>query len=221
MSTTTLSPTASRSSGPLTTDRTPSSEQQYGDILLELEALAREGSRLDGSDESLLAFSSRILRIGKQTRALVEVQKQTSVAPEMELPRRVPKDACDFYPLARRLYVPIYKRCMMGEDVRCLAEEYGITHSHARRGLARVHYMLSVRAALRSVALGYEISCPQISTTRTDGIQRHRDALEPLITRFEMELEQVAKKTPHDQVVRAIWSFAYSDLDQNLPSGLR
>ena len=115
--------------------------------------------------------------------------------------------------MARQVYVPIYKRCLTGEDVKCVADEYGITVSHARRGLARVQIMLSVRAAFRSIALRREIPCPNISTTRTDGLKRHCEVLLPLITRFEAELDCLAKGIPHDEVVREIWSFSYSALD--------
>lgn len=214
MSTTTVPHSAFKPSGPPPSERTSSAAPRYGEILLELEALARDGARLDGSEEALRAFSSRILRVGVKTRALAGAQKQIHSSPETALPRKVPRDAEQFYPLARRVYLPVFKRCMLGDNLRSIIKDYDMTLSHARRALAQVHERLSNRAAIRQMVLNTPVPCPPISTTRPDEIMKHRQELEPLVVRFEKELELLAQGHSHDDVVRQVWSFSDNALNK-------
>lgn len=185
---------------------------RYGEILLEVEAIAKDGAHLDGRSESLRALSLRLFRVAMKTRALAHDNIKRRKESTESLPQRVPRDAADVYPLAHKLYLPLYRDCLKGGDMRSLAAEHGISLTHARRGLVRVHEMMTLRACMRAVAIGKPVPCPSVSFTSSKDLAKHRAELEPLVSYFETELELLAKGHPHDEIVREVWAFSKNDV---------
>jgi hypothetical protein len=185
---------------------------RYGDILLEVEAIARDGARKDNSSANLFELSRRLYRVAQKTHTLAA--SGVPAGYNALVPARLPSSAEDFYPLARMIYVPIYRECLKGRKIKYCSKDYKISVSHGRRGLVRVHEMLVLRARMRSLALDMSLDLPEVRPANHLDMVTHRHVFEPLLDIFEEELVLLEQGLPHDTIVRDLWSFKKSDLSR-------